>query len=105
VLLVAAFLWGLGIGTINPILGAVEYERVPRPLQARVLGTVGALAWAEMPMGGLLADWLAGTTSVTAALVVAGACYLAATIIPFVFPAWRGLDRPACTARSPLLAR
>ena len=51
----AAFASGLGAGCINPVIGAVEYERVPRHLQARVLGTLGALAFAGIPLGGLLA--------------------------------------------------
>src|SRR6201999_1298020 len=37
---------GLSAGAINPVLSAAEYDAVPRELQARVLGAVGALAWA-----------------------------------------------------------
>jgi hypothetical protein len=35
------------------IVGAIEYERVPRHLQARVLGAVGASAWVGIPFGSL----------------------------------------------------
>ena len=58
---------GLACGAINPILGAAEYEAVPRALQARVLAMVGALAWAGIPFGALLAGVLVNATSLTTA--------------------------------------
>ena len=90
VVMVAA---GLAVGVINPILGAVEYERVPRPLQARVLGAIGALAWAGLPLGGLVAGALVSTAGLEAALWIIGIAYFVTTLVPFVFPAWRGMDR------------
>jgi MFS family permease len=90
-----AFVAGFGAGSINPILGAVEYERVPRHLQARVLGVVGALAWAGIPFGGLLGGALVEASSLTTALFVAAAIYLAATLAPFIFPVWRQMNRPS----------
>jgi MFS family permease len=88
------FVTCIGSGVINPILGAVEYEAVPREYQARVLGAVGALAWAGMPIGGLLAGWAVGALGLTTALGIAAAVYLTATLSPFVFPCWRRMDRP-----------
>ena len=92
---VVSFIAGFGAGSINPILGAVEYERVPRHLQARVLGTVGALAWAGIPFGGLLGGAGVEAFGLTTALLVAGGIYLAATLAPFVFPAWKEMDASA----------
>lgn len=85
---------GLAVGVINPILGAVEYERVPRQLQARVLGFIGAVAWAGLPLGGLVGGVLVSWLGLTNALLCAAAVYLAITLTPFVFPAWRAMDRP-----------
>ncbi len=85
---------GVAGGAINPILGAVEYERVPRALQARVLGAVGALAWAGIPLGGLVAGAGVTAAGLTATLAALGGCYLLATLAPFLFPAWREMDRP-----------
>lgn len=93
IVLAVAFTSGLGAGAINPILAAVEYERVPRHLQARVLGAVGALAWAGIPLGALLAGWAATGLGLGTALLAAGVVYLVATLVPFVFPSWRGMDR------------
>jgi MFS family permease len=93
--LAVAFIAGVGAGGINPILGAVEYERVPRHLQARVLGALGATAWAGIPVGALLGGALVDVIGLRAALLAAGCAYLVTTLAPFVFPAWRGMDRPA----------
>jgi hypothetical protein len=87
------FVTCIGSGVLNPILGAVEYEAVPREFQARVLGVIGALAWAGMPIGGLLAGWAVTQLGLATALGVAAAVYLAATLSPFVFPCWRQMDR------------
>jgi MFS family permease len=93
--LVISFLGGLGVGGINPILGAVEYERVPRALQARVLGALGATAWAGMPVGALLGGVMVDAMGLRVSLLVAGTAYLLTTLAPFVFPAWRGMERQA----------
>jgi Major Facilitator Superfamily len=93
--LVAVFVGGLGVGGINPVVGAVEYERVPRHLQARVLGAVGASAWAGIPFGSLAGGVAVSAFGLRPALLAAGAIYGAATLTPFVFPVWRQMDRPA----------
>ena len=92
-MLVIAFVAGFGAGSINPILGAVEFERIPRHLQARVLGAIGALAWAGIPFGGILGGALAEAAGLTTALWIAAATYFLTTLIPFVFPVWREMDR------------
>lgn len=84
---------GLAGGALNPIIGAVEYELVPPELRARVLPAINSIAWAGIPVGGLLGGWLAGTLGLTAALLAGGVLYLLVTVTPFLFPAWKGLDR------------
>ena len=56
--LAVSFVAGLGVGAINPALASTEYERVPPHLQARVLGALGAVATAGMPLGALLGGLL-----------------------------------------------
>lgn len=85
---------GLASGAINPLLAAAEYERIPVALQARVLGAVGGLAWAGIPLGGLLGGWAVGGLGLPVAAAVVGALYLAATLDPWVRPAWRDMERP-----------
>lgn len=91
--LIVMLVAGIGVGAINPVLGAVEYERVPRHLQARVLGAASALAWLGIPFGGLLAGLAVEAWGLTAALLVFGAAYGVATLAPFTLPSWHGLDR------------
>jgi hypothetical protein len=91
--LVVTFLAGLGAGGLNPILGAVMYERIPRHLQARVLGAVGASAWAGMPVGSLVGGVLVAGAGLRPALLICAAAYGVTTLTPFVFPAWRQMDR------------
>jgi len=91
---------GVAIAAVNPILGAVTYERVPEHLQARVQGLASAVAFAGMPLGALTAGWL-GEYGARTALLVSGAAYLLATIAPFVGRFWREMDRrPAPVARA-----
>jgi predicted MFS family arabinose efflux permease len=80
----------------NPILSAVVYERVPRHLQARVIGLVRATAWAGIPLGGVLGGLAVERLGLTTALVCVGAIYLLVTLTPFVMPEWREMNaRPA----------
>jgi len=86
---------GLGAGAINPLLSAAEYDAIPRPLQARVLSTVGALAWAGIPFGALLAGALVNLTNLRTTLLIGAAFYLAATLDPFLRPSWALMNRSA----------
>jgi MFS family permease len=92
--LAVSFVAGLGVGAINPALASTEYERVPPHLQARVLGALGAVAMAGMPIGALLGGLLVAAIGLTPTLLVVGAAYLLTTLSPFVFPVWREMQRP-----------
>jgi MFS family permease len=93
--LVIMVIGGLGAGGINPILGAVEYGRVPRHLQARVLGAFGATAWVGIPVGSLAGGALVSGIGLRGALLSAAVLYGVTTLAPFVFPVWREMDRDA----------
>jgi MFS family permease len=103
--LVVSVIAGMGAGGINPILGAVQYRRIPRHLQVRVMGAVNATAWAGMPVGGLLAGALVESLGLRPTLMIGSGIYFATTLAPFVFPAWRGMDEPVGSSeQSPELA-
>jgi MFS family permease len=89
---------GVTGGVLNPISGAVLYERIPSRLQARVLGAVKACAWLGIPLGSLYGGFIAQAAGLTAALTISGVVMLIVTLGPFVFPAWRGLDRQPSAA-------
>jgi len=96
--LAVSFVAGLACGAINPSLAATEYERIPRQLQARVLGALAAVAMAGIPIGGLLGGLTVTRLGLDVALVVLGAVYFVTTLTPFVFPAWREMDTAAGTS-------
>lgn len=96
---------GLAAGVLNPIIGAVLYERVPARLQARVLGASKSSAWIGIPFGSLLGGVLTEGIGLQGALLATGAAMFVMTLAPFVFPAWRGLNRPAPARRGEDRAR
>lgn len=89
-----AFATGLAISVLNPILYAVAYQRIPRAMQANVLGMAVAAAWAGIPLGGLIGGWALQWLGLRPGLLVLAGIYLAATLLPTVLPVWRQLDRP-----------
>ncbi len=91
---------GFAAGAINPLLGVVEFERIPTRLRARVLGSMTAGAYAGMPFGGLLAGALTELTNLRATLAVFAGVYLVAAIPPFAGHAWRETGPPADTERA-----
>jgi len=91
--MVVAALGGLAGGALNPIIGAVAYERVPARLQASVLGAFRASAWIGIPFGSLLGGALAEGIGLRDALLVTGTAMFLTTLAPFVFPSWRGMNR------------
>ena len=83
---------GLAGGALNPLIGVVEFERIPERLRARVMGAGDAGAFAGMPVGGLLAGGLAGSIGLTATMLTVAGIYLAVCLPPFMGKVWRGLD-------------
>ena len=92
---VVCFAAGLGAAALNPILGAVFYERIPQRLMARVQGLSTAVVFAGMPVGALVAGWL-GEYGARVGLLATGGAYLLVTLAPLVGRFWRQMDvRPA----------
>lgn len=84
---------GLGSGFINPTIGAIFFERVPRHLVGRVGSLADALAWAGLPVGGVVGGVAVGALGAAPALGAAGAAYLVSTTVPGMRPEWRDMDR------------
>ncbi|SEH02322.1 Major Facilitator Superfamily protein [Nonomuraea solani] len=98
VALAVTALSGFAAGAINPILGVLQFDRIPAPLRARVLSTIMAAAYTGMPIGGLLAGSLTELTDLTTTLYAFTSVYLLVSVPPFVYRPWRELDRQ--TARN-----
>ncbi len=93
VLLLGTLIFSIGAGPLNPIIGAVEYERIPADMRGRVFGVVTAVAWLAMPIGMLLGGVLIEKFGVQLLLIILGICYLATTLTMLVNPAIREMDR------------
>lgn len=83
---------GLGAGFINPTIGAIFFERVPRHIVGRVGSLADALAWAGIPIGGVVGGAAVAAVGVAPALGAAGAAYLISTTVPGLRPEWREMD-------------
>ncbi len=84
---------GCASGFLNPVLGAVQFERIPPELVGRVTALNGAICWSLMPLGGILGGLVVSGIGLDPALLVVGLCYFAATMAPAFLPAFRGMDR------------
>jgi MFS family permease len=73
---------GIGAGFINPVLGALFLERIPRPMLGRVSSLSNAVAWTGVPLGGVAAGAAIAGIGLVPALLAAGAVYLVATTAP-----------------------
>lgn len=81
-------------GSLNAVIGATSYERIPAELRARVLGTIRASAWVGIPFGALFAGYTVEALGLRGALLAFGIAYLLTTVAPVVFPSWRQMRRP-----------
>ena len=95
VVLAMAVVSGFGAGFINPVLGAVIFERIPAHLVGRVSALNTALCWSLIPFGGLVGGLLVGGFGMSGAMLACGAAYFAATMLPALQPRWREMDRRA----------
>jgi MFS family permease len=89
---------GFAAGFLNPIIGAILFERIPAAMVGRVIALVGALAWALMPFGGLYGGVLIDSYGIAIALGVTGILYLLATLAPVAVPSFRQMNRKPLVA-------
>ena len=101
--LAVAVVGGFGAGFLNPILGAVIYERIPAPMMGRVTSLNSALCWAGIPVGGLAGGGLVAWVGITPTLLAVGTAYAVATLSPLLVPTFRRMERPA-QQREPVAA-
>ncbi|MBB3440719.1 MFS transporter [Rhizobium sp. BK379] len=84
---------GFASGFLNPILTAVLFERIPKPLMGRVTSLNAALCWALIPFGGLVGGALIDGFGLSAALFLTGLAYLVTTLAPLAHRSFRGFDK------------
>ncbi|MFJ4184973.1 MFS transporter [Kitasatospora sp. NPDC089509] len=84
---------GFGAGFVNPVLGAVLVERVPRRMLGRVNALGDSLAWAGIPLGGLIAGAAVTAVGLAPVLLVCATAYFLTTNLAGLRPEWREMDR------------
>ncbi|WP_331740452.1 MFS transporter (plasmid) [Streptomyces cyaneofuscatus] len=84
---------GFGAGFVNPVLGAVLVERVPRPMLGRVNALGDSLSWAGIPLGGLIAGAAVTAVGLVPVLLTCGAAYFLTTNLAGLRPEWRQIAR------------
>lgn len=84
VVLAVTFVSGVGIASVNPILGAAIYERVPDALQTRVIGLSTTVTFAGIPLGSLLAGWSVSAFGLRQAVWGAAVLCLLTTLAPLL---------------------
>lgn len=84
---------GFGMGFLNPVLGAVQFERVPRRMLGRVNALGDSLAWSGIPLGGLIAGSAVAGLGLAPVLLAGGGIYFLTTSLAGLRPEWRQMDR------------
>jgi MFS family permease len=101
-LIVVLLVGGFASGFLNPILGAVTFERIPAALTGRVSALVNALCWTLMPLGGLAGGALVTLIGLPATFACFSLAYFAVTLLPLAVRGFREFaHRPAVPAASP----
>jgi MFS family permease len=93
VAIVVQVIAGIGAGPLNPIMSAIEFERVPEHMRGRVFGAIQAGAWLAMPVGVLAGGYLFEGIGLRWAFIAIGICYVATTLSMLVTPALRDMNR------------
>lgn len=94
VALVFVVISSIGAGPLNPIIGAVEFERIPRNMRGRVGGAISAGAWSAMPLGMLVGGVLTEALGVRPMLIGLGITYFVTTLSMAFIPAMKEMNRP-----------
>jgi MFS family permease len=88
---------GIGAGFINPVLGAIQIERIPSHLLGRVNSLSNAACWTGVPLGGVVAGAAVTAIGLAPALLAGGLIYLIATMSPVLIgrhEKWRATPDP-----------
>jgi len=93
VLVTTGLIFSLGAGPLNPIIGAVEFERIPENMRGRVFGAVTAGAWIAMPLGMLFGGVFTEKLGVFPMLVFLGTTYLIVTLSMAFIPAMKEMNK------------
>lgn len=90
--LISAYLFGLGIGPLRPLLSTVYQQRTPAVLRGRVFGTRGALTTMAVPVGALLVGGAIDQLGLATTLGVMSGGFGLIALLVVLTPALRSID-------------
>jgi predicted MFS family arabinose efflux permease len=93
ILILVTLIASIGAGPLNPIIGAIEFERIPANMRGRVFGAITAGAWVAMPLGMLLGGVLTETLGTFIMLIMLGITYLITTGSMAFIPVMKEMNR------------
>jgi predicted MFS family arabinose efflux permease len=93
VLVVVTLITSLGAGPLNPIIGAIEFERIPANMRGRVFGAITAGAWIAMPLGMLLGGVLTDRLGTFIMMIGLAFTFLITTVSMAFIPAMKEMNR------------
>jgi MFS family permease len=96
-LLTVIALSGLAAGSINPLLDALLYEKIPRTMRARVLGALTTGVTAGMPIGSVLGALVVSAVGLVPALLCVAVIYGVVTLTPLVGKSWGSMNESQAT--------
>jgi MFS family permease len=103
ILIITNIIVGLAVSPINPILGTVQFERIPPDMRARVFGVISAGVMVATPIAVLVAGYLLEGLTLRGTLLILGFGYLAITLSTLVNPAMRQMNRQPAASPAPTL--
>ncbi len=95
ILIVVTLITSIGAGPLNPIIGAIEFERIPSHMRGRVFGAVTAGAWIAMPLGMLLGGILTDKLGTFIMMIGLAITFLITTVSMAFIPAMKEMNRKA----------
>jgi MFS family permease len=93
VLVVATLITSIGAGPLNPIIGAIEFERIPSNMRGRVFGAITAGAWLAMPLGMLLGGILTDRLGTLIMFIGLAIVFFITTMSMALIPAMKEMNR------------
>lgn len=93
ILVIVTLITSMGAGPLNPIIGAIEFERIPPHMRGRVFGAITAGAWIAMPLGMLLGGILTDQLGTFIMMIGLGVTFLITTVSMAFIPAMKEMNR------------
>ena len=98
ILVIVTLVCSIGAGPLNPIIGAIEFERIPSHMRGRVFGAITAGAWIAMPLGMLLGGILTERLGTFVMMIGMAIAYFITTGSMAFIPAMKEMNRKVRTS-------